>query len=261
MTRWCPSFSALLSGIGISVLSFASACTAGNYEIADCDTATSNLTTDVCDKFNTDPNDCNPYQCDRASGRCVQAPRDWDRDGYADSRCGGGDCDDHDPRITGATAGECSCKIAGMPCSAGEGACKRFSKYVCQNNVATCPALAAQPIDWSSAPYSDPPNSYSSEDWNCDGAVERACCYVNANGTKICGPCAQDGSLCTTDVASFCNNFCGKMNLDANGCNAAAPRLFGCNTSQCGSRVAVCRCSYFFGCHSANPTEDKLNCR
>lgn len=253
----------LVTVLGSVFLPFLCGCTAGNYDVADCDPSTSNLATDVCAKLSDDPNDCMPYQCDRASNRCVKSMRDWDRDGYPDSRCGGTDCDDHDPRITGATAGECSCKIAGMTCSAGEGACKRFSKYTCQNNIATCPALATQPNDWNPTPYSDAPNSYSTEDWNCDGAVERACCYVNSNGTKICGQCSQDAALCGTDAASYCGTFCAKMNWDANACNAVAPKLFSCNTSQCGARVAVCYCNYvlFVGCRPQNPTEERMNCR
>ncbi len=250
-----------LRWLGIAALALFADCAAGNYEIADCDGAASNLATDVCNKFNTDPNDCMPYQCDRPSGRCIQTARDWDRDGYPDSRCGGSDCDDRDPKITGAMDGACSCTITGMICSAGQGACKRYSKYVCQNNFAICPALESQPSDWNTSPYADPPNSYTSEDWNCDGTVERACCYVNANGTKICGQCVQSASLCTSDVNTVCRNFCSGMNFDAGACNAANNKLFTCNASQCGSRVAICSCRYGFGCGVTVATEDKLNCR
>lgn len=254
-----------LAWIGVATGLLVGACSAGNYEISDCDSATTNLTTDVCNKFNTDPNSCMPYQCDRTTSRCIQAARDWDRDGYPDSRCGGMDCDDRDPKITGGADGACSCKLAGMTCSAGQGACKRFASYNCQNNVAVCPALAAQPDDWRATPYGDAPNSYGSEDWSCDGNVERACCYVNTNGTRICQPCTQQASLCTGDVTAVCTSLCNAMNGNATACQAAAPKMVTCNTGLCGSRVAICYCTVgnFLTnpCNLQKATEDKLHCR
>lgn len=260
----------LLARLGVAAVLSAGACTAGNYEIADCDPGAVTLVTDACDKFNTDPNDCTPYQCDRTTLRCVKSPRDWDRDGYPDSRCGGTDCDDRNPLITGATNGECSCSIAGKICAAGQGACKRFASYVCQNNVAVCPALAAQPSDWRTSPYSDAPSGYRSEDWNCDGTMERACCYLNSNGTQICQSCPKQTSLCSSDVTTVCASICKTMNGNNTACQATSqsgiPKVVTCDDALCGSKVAICYCSpgswlQGYPCNVQKATEDRLNCR
>lgn len=260
----------VFSAVGVLFALSLLACTVGNYEVANCDPAASSLTTDPCDKFNKDPNDCMPYQCDRGTQRCVQAPRDWDRDGFPDSRCGGTDCDDRNPLITGSTNGECSCSIAGMQCKAGQGACRRFATYSCQNNIAVCPALAGQPSDWNTSIYNDAPNGYSSEDWNCDGSVERACCYLNSNGTQICQSCPKSASLCTSDVSAVCSSICKTMNGDNKNCQAASqsgtPKIVTCDDTMCGSKVAICYCSpgnWFEGypCNVQKATEDRLRCR
>lgn len=256
--------------LSISTVVFIGSCTVGNYEIADCNPMASTLVTDACDKFNTDPNDCMPYQCDRTTLRCVKAPRDWDRDGYPDSRCGGTDCDDRNPLITGATNGECSCSIAGKRCETGQGACKRFASYACQNNVAVCPALAADPNDWRPSAYADAPSGYSSEDWNCDGNVERACCYLNSNGTQICQACPVQNTLCTSDVPAVCSSICKTMNGNSAACQATSqsgtPKIVTCSDMLCGSKVAICYCApgewwQGFPCNVQKAIEDRLKCR
>jgi hypothetical protein len=81
-------------------------CTFGglsDYDIARCDAATSQ-SADPCDRLN-EGTSCTPYQCDAASGRCVQRPRDDDRDGDVSEACGGGDCVDEDPRRSSLAAG------------------------------------------------------------------------------------------------------------------------------------------------------------
>ena len=256
----------VFSAVGVLFALSLLACTVGNYEVANCDPAASSLTTDPCDKFNKDPNDCMPYQCDRGTQRCVQAPRDWDRDGFPDSRCGGTDCDDRNPLITGSTNGECSCSIAGMQCKAGQGACRRFATYSCQNNIAVCPALAGQPSDWNTSIYNDAPNGYSSEDWNCDGTVNRACCYRNSNGTEICNGCdAIKTDLCTKDVTTVCTSHCVAYRNNPTGCKAQVSKLFACNNTMCGARVAVCTCTtggvFGLDCLLQTGIEERLRCR
>jgi len=86
-------------------------CTFGgiaNYEIGECEPK-STQADDVCERLNkgSDPKSCVVYQCDRASKRCIQKPRDDDRDGDPTPACGGTDCDDQNPARSGRTAEIC----------------------------------------------------------------------------------------------------------------------------------------------------------
>lgn len=47
----------------------------------------------------SDPSPCTIDGCEEATQQCTHAPRDADLDGDPDARCGGGDCDDTDPRV------------------------------------------------------------------------------------------------------------------------------------------------------------------
>lgn len=258
---FAPVFVLLVAIVG------AAGCTAGQYEIAECDRSAATLDTDVCNQLNSDPNDCLPYQCDRATGRCTRQPRDYDKDGDPDSRCvdnHGTDCYDRDPKISGGPGGACSCQITGKPCEAGIGACKRFGAFECQNNVAVCPVKSAAAMDYQSDFYRDAQNSYTSEDWSCDGTVERACCYRNTNGTTICNPCELNADLCTKDVTTVCTDTCAKYNLKVNECKAVVSRLLACDDKKCGTRVAVCTCSVqaiTLACVPASSVEERLRCR
>jgi hypothetical protein len=46
-----------------------------------------------------DVDPCTDTRCDEVVGGCIAAPRDQDRDGFGDLRCGGDDCDDTNPSI------------------------------------------------------------------------------------------------------------------------------------------------------------------
>jgi hypothetical protein len=261
-------------GVGavVAMLSFVvvmAGCTAGEYEISECDRTATTLDTDVCNQLNTDPNDCMPYQCDRATGRCTRQPRDYDHDGDPDSRCTenhGTDCYDRDPKITGGPSGACSCQLTGKPCEAGIGACKRFGSFECQNNVASCPVKSAAPMDYQSDLFRDAVHSYTSEDWNCDGKVDHACCYRNSNGTDICNTCDEvKTELCTQDVTTVCTNYCAGFKNKTAECKAVVSKLFACDPTKCGSRVAVCTCMtgglIGLDCLLQSGVEERVRCR
>jgi hypothetical protein len=48
----------------------------------------------------TDGNPCTIDTCVEATGQCLQEPRDVDQDGDPDDHCGGGDCNDADPKVS-----------------------------------------------------------------------------------------------------------------------------------------------------------------
>ncbi len=48
----------------------------------------------------SDGNPCTINTCDEATGDCLSVPRDVDQDGDPDEHCGGGDCDDLDPKVS-----------------------------------------------------------------------------------------------------------------------------------------------------------------
>lgn len=88
--------------VGVAA-TLASGCTFGglaNYTIATCDPAQPQAT-DECNRLNTDPTTCTPFQCDPATRHCVQKARDDDRDGDPSIACGGTDCDDNNPARSG----------------------------------------------------------------------------------------------------------------------------------------------------------------
>jgi hypothetical protein len=48
----------------------------------------------------SDGNSCTIDTCNEAEDNCIQEPRDVDGDGDPDIHCGGGDCDDFDPKVS-----------------------------------------------------------------------------------------------------------------------------------------------------------------
>ncbi len=100
----------LAAGALAAVATFtAYGCTFGNladYSIQQCDPGAASQAADVCDRLNgSDHAYCTPYQCDPSTKRCVQRPRDDDRDGDPKAACGGGDCDDDDAAISSLRVG------------------------------------------------------------------------------------------------------------------------------------------------------------
>lgn len=247
-------------------------CTAGQYEIEECDPNVANLQLDICNQLNSNHNVpyCMPYQCDKATRRCVQKPRDYDRDGEADQGiCQGTDCDDTDPSIY-STAIEicdnrdnnckdgkdegCTCKpeLIGTTCYDGKGACQRPGKFLCQNNVPVCDAKAADPQSWHN--YLDLVNQ--SEDWNCDGVVETTCCTDSSCAQVI--DCERidcnRGSASEVCQSMFCNNF------NLTNCNGKS-RTYRCDDT-CGGRLLTCNCSFSLSCKSNNSIyTNNVGCR
>lgn len=261
--RACSALIALLTVCALG------ACTAWEYEIAECDPSVTILSADRCNELNSDPNDCMPYQCDRLTRHCVRAVRDFDHDGDPDSRCGGTDCADSDPKIKGGADGMCSCKMAGGTCQAGIGACKRSGELVCNDDKLVCPAMAASGMqDFQTTPYVGP-SGYTSSDWNCDGKDELACCYLNENQTLICSACAQaDASFCPGNVQDACTAYCGGFS-DTNCPTTTVPKMYACSPGQCGASAAQCTCQVYNSgglfptkkCVLKNAIPERVRCR
>lgn len=229
------------------LLGLAGACTAGQYEISDCAVSAQTLLSDSCRELNPDPNACKLYQCNTGTGRCELRARDFDRDGDADSTCGGSDCDDNNVMVNGMGAGKCDCSQASLAqtCAKGVGACRREAQYTCKNNVLSCPAVAAAPQDWGSS--TDPISK--SWDLDCDEQETSACCYTNGNNSRLCVPCdvVQCASAISTAIAgnnatTACTEYC--KTKDKNTCpQPGTPQFLRCSAS-CGSSLAICYCQW-----------------
>jgi hypothetical protein len=55
-----------------------------------------------------DGDPCTDTSCDEVIGGCIASPRDQDRDGFGDVRCGGADCDDTDPSVRPGAREQCA---------------------------------------------------------------------------------------------------------------------------------------------------------
>lgn len=250
------------------------ACTAGQYEIADCAVSAQTLLSDSCRELNPDPNACTLYQCNTGSGRCELRPRDFDRDGDPDSACGGGDCDDNNVQVNGMGGGKCACSPTSLAktCTKGIGACAREAAYECKNNVLNCPAVAATPQDWGNQPDS----TTNSWDRNCDEEVTSACCYTNGNGSRLCVSCdmltcnsAITNAIGGNNAATACSEYC--KTKDGSTCpQPGTPQFVRC-ASACGSSMALCYCQWdpgVLGLGAACKVQpnmagvvDRVNCR
>lgn len=264
----------LLVGLG--------ACTAGNYEIPDCSVVGETLAGDSCQALNQGSTDgCMLYQCDTGTKQCVQRPRDYDRDGDPDRACGGTDCDDHNPTVSGLQTGTCECTPDALKktCVAGEGACRSQPvQYRCDSGALTCPAVARMQQDYGSRPDV----ATGSWDYDCNGKVESGCCYQNANGSRICDPCAQldcskiaglAEAIAAKDPTRACDLYCATYPDTGSKCPPDnSLRIVRCG-ADCGSDLALCYCHFNAGlplittddkCERQSdktPVLDKVNCR
>jgi hypothetical protein len=251
-----------------------SACTAGQYEIADCAVSAQTLLSDTCRELNADPSACLLYQCNTGTGRCELRARDFDRDGDPDSACNGSDCDDNNAQINGMGGGKCACSPASLAltCAKGVGACRREAQYVCKNNQLSCPAMAAAPQDWGNT--ADPVSK--SWDRDCDEQITSACCYTNSNSSKLCVSCdviacgsAIATAIGSNDASTACSEYCKPKDRDS--CpQPGAPQFLRCSPD-CGSSLAICYCQWEPGLlgigGSCKPQPnmagfiDRVNCR
>lgn len=226
-------------------------CTAGSYDIPECGVSGKTLVNDSCKALNSDLAACQLYQCDPASKQCQLKPRDYDLDGDPDTACGGTDCDDRNPAVNGQITRSCECSPEALAktCERGEGACRsKPTPYTCGNGQLTCPAVAGTPQGYGTQP--DPANG--SWDLNCDALVKSACCYQNANGTRICDDqCAVmdctkiaglTDSIKAKDPTGACDKYCASF-PDPNGACPPenSPRAVRCSMD-CGSDVLLCYC-------------------
>lgn len=238
---------ALVLGLGLA----GADCTAGNYDIPACAISGTTLLSDSCQQLNSGIESCELYQCDPGSKQCQLKPRDYDLDGDPDTACGGTDCDDRNPTINGKITRSCECSPEALAktCERGEGACRsKPTPYSCSNGQLTCPAVAGAPQGYGTQP--DPANS--SWDLNCDARVQSACCYQNANGTRICDDqcpivdCSKIAGLVDAikakDPTSACDKYCKSFPATASGCPPEnSPRIVRCSMD-CGSDLALCYC-------------------
>ena len=219
-------------------------CTAWNYEAESCDPSVNNLTKDVCKRLNSSLNGCMIFQCDGKTRECKLGPRDQDRDGDPDVACGGTDCNDFDPAISGGANGMCACSasLLDMPCAVGaEGtACRKNGKYVCSNAHLTCSATAGNPdSQWKGNPSPD----NGSWDWNCDGSISKACSYLDRNNSRQnieffndqCTESERQAILAMNNANTLCFDRFGSGAEIAGQINAVA-----CG-GMCGSPALICQ--------------------
>lgn len=280
MKRTTTGATALGGILLLLVVALAGACTAGNYVIPDCSVTGDTLDGDSCQQLNTDPKACQVYQCDTGTRQCALRDRDYDRDGDPDIACGGKDCDDRNPEVSGLRTGTCECSpdALKMSCYVGYGACKSAQvQYVCKSGALDCPAFPLAPQDYSSRP--DAVNN--SWDLNCDSKIESACCYQNANGSRLCEDCATKdcskvagltAALAAKDPQRACELYCASFPDDGSKCPPdSSLRLVRCS-ADCGSDLALCYCHLNAGlpplipakCERQSdktPVLDKVNCR
>lgn len=84
--------------IGAVVLAGCTFAGLADYEIATCDPE---HPLESCAALDPGSTSCRRWQCERATKRCVLGVLDEDNDGDPSIRCGGSDCDDHDPKRSG----------------------------------------------------------------------------------------------------------------------------------------------------------------
>jgi hypothetical protein len=272
---------AALAAVALAATGLLGACTAGSYEIPDCSVVGETMAGDSCQALNQGNTGCMLYQCDTGTKQCVQRPRDYDRDGDPDRACGGTDCDDRKASVSGLLTGTCECTPDALKqtCSTGEGACLSPPvQYRCENGSLACPAVARQPQDYNSRPDV----ATGSWDYNCDMKIDSACCYQNANGSRICDACAQldckkiaglAEAIAAKDPTRACDLYCATYPDAGTKCPPDnSLRIVRCGPD-CGSDIALCYCHFNAGlplitsddkCErqgDKTPVLDKVNCR
>jgi hypothetical protein len=240
------------------------ACSAGQYDIQECDPSVPNLEKDLCNQLNLNMDmglsSCMLYQCDNVSRRCVLKPRDYDRDGDPAIACGGCDCDDTDPTVycearevcdnkdnncNGVKDEGCSCNpdTIGKDCYDGTGACQGKGVFVCQNNVPFCTAMRTPSQGWHNFVNA----SNGSADWNCNGMDEFACCN-DPTCNSVVG-CAL-GNCFSGDPNAVCAGFC---NAGGPGNCAGRLAIYRCEDKCPGTRL-VCHCALTFNFVPCQPS-------
>ena len=194
MTRWA-------SRVLCAALLLSWSCTSADLAVEECDPGVRSLAQDVCNRLNSAATNCELYQCDAASRRCVKRALDYDRDGDPRVVCGGGDCSDEDPTIQSGAAepcdgkdndcdgevdesctclpsetGMCSAAADGTPISwpAGSpmGECRHGAR-TCGGNAQWGPCLDA---------IAPEPEICDGKDNSCDGRTDEGCnCMVGAS--------------------------------------------------------------------------------
>lgn len=225
-------------------LLFATACTAGDYEVRPCGQPKT-LAADPCNELNTQPNVCDVYQCDAGRGFCQLGKRDFDRDGDPDIVCGGKDCDDYDPEKNGfSQTCTCDASLNGKDCYVGVGVCRVKATYSCMSGSLFCAQALPTPtnVDYMSRP--DP--ATGSWDWDCSNTIELGCRATPTSPIGSCPAVNCDATLSDSVVKNknydaACDTFCGRISFGNANCKTGATPPILCGT-ECGQPVITCNC-------------------
>ena len=238
-------------------------CTAWQYDVGTCDPSKG---ISDCMPLNdadgivlSDPARCDGiWICDKATSTCKPSVRDLDGDGDLPPNCGGSDCDDKNPALSGI-AGSCNCTtLRGMPCSNGyQGACLATGQWQCSiTNTAVCDApMVMGQTAWQTIKPMIPTPSW---DANCDGKIEKICGEMsNKEQAPACTlRCSAEAQKLfasgSQDYNAICQAYCAS--ISAQDCGAhAGPQYVNCAAdgatvseaaadNECGKPIVKCQC-------------------
>ncbi len=259
----------LASAVGLSAVLAATlvACTFGNlagYEVQPCTASPATQAADDCERLNSgsagNAGTCTPYQCDPTVHYCVQAPRDDDKDGDPSVACGGGDCDDGDPRVSSLRVGTPSVLAsATLPISASDqlgfgsdGGNDPLLAFVTTSTGGQCLALAAAASKSTTAvtgcsvlaaPYDNlfPSQPYARSASGSPAAVfvSEAACGVGKLGFAYADKVAIESTCPTAGVARPAFAFVDGAQSGAVAYYASAARARVSPTDDCAAAVAA----------------------
>jgi hypothetical protein len=189
-----------------------------------------------------DDDDCTTDRCDPDAGECVHPLRDADRDGWADDRCGGDDCND---------ASDAVHPEADEACNGIDDDCDGLSDEGCCTDgepcATTCGSTGARTCnpDGSEGPCVPPEEVCNARDDDCDGLSDEGFdCGPPGRAEPCTSSCDTVGSRTCLDDCTW--GECAPPTEACNGidddCDGEADEAFPCAlgsaaacTTSCGS--------------------------